>query len=255
MTFSPSSRPVAVVTGSARGIGAAIARRLAGEGHAVGVLDLTAESGESTVAAITESGGTALALGADVANSEQVSAAFDRIAAELGPPLVLVNNAGVTRDNLLFKLSEEDWDTVMNVHLRGAFLASREAQKHMIQARWGRIINISSQSAVGNRGQANYAAAKAGLQGFTKTLALELGKFGVTANSVAPGFIATEMTDATATRLGFTVEDYRAKVAEGIPVGRVGHPDDIAAAVSFFASEASSFVSGQVLYVAGGPVS
>jgi 3-oxoacyl-[acyl-carrier protein] reductase len=143
----------------------------------------------------------------------------------------------------------------MNVHLRGAFLMTRATQKYMVSAKWGRIINLSSTSAVGNRGQANYSAAKAGMQGLTKTLAIELGKFGITVNSVAPGFIATDMTAATAARLGFDFEDYKAAAAQGIPVQRVGHPDDIANAISFFAGEAASFVSGQVLYVAGGPIS
>jgi 3-oxoacyl-[acyl-carrier protein] reductase len=168
---------------------------------------------------------------------------------------VLVNNAGITRDNLLFKMSAADWDSVTNVHLRGAFLMSRAAQPHMTEAKWGRIVNLSSISALGNRGQANYAAAKAGLQGFTKTLAIELGRFGVTVNAIAPGFVATEMTAATAQRLGMSFEDFKTETAKQIPVGRVGEPDDIANAVSFFVSEASGFVSGQVLYVAGGPTS
>ena len=129
-----------------------------------------------------------------------MQAAVDRIAAELGPPVVLVNNAGVTRDNLLFKMSDADWDLVMHVHLRGSFLMTRAVQKHMVEAGWGRVVNLSSTSALGNRGQANYATAKAGLQGFTKTLAIELGKFGVTANAIAPGFIVTDMTKATAAR-------------------------------------------------------
>jgi 3-oxoacyl-[acyl-carrier protein] reductase len=176
-----------------------------------------------------------------------------RVADELGPPTVLVNNAGITRDNLLFKMTEDDWDSVLAVHLRGAFLMSRATQSYMTSAGWGRIVNLSSTSALGNRGQANYAAAKAGMQGFTKTLALELGKFGVTANAIAPGFIVTDMTAATAERLGVSFEDFQAARAAETPVPRVGTPDDIAHAVSFFVSEGASFVSGQVLYVAGGP--
>src|SRR6185503_586364 len=136
------------------------------------------------------------------ADATAVRAAVDRVATELGPPAVLVNNAGVIRDNLLFKMSDEDWDTVLAVHLRGAFLMSRAVQGYMTEARWGRIVNLSSTSALGNRGQANYAAAKAGMQGFTKTLAIELGPFGVTVNAVAPGFIVTDMTAATAARIG-----------------------------------------------------
>jgi 3-oxoacyl-[acyl-carrier protein] reductase len=175
------------------------------------------------------------------------------VAAVLGPPVVLVNNAGVTRDNLLFKMTDADWDLVMHVHLRGSFLMTRAAQKHMIEAKWGRIVNLSSTSALGNRGQANYAAAKAGLQGFTKTLAIELGKFGVTANSIAPGFIQTEMTKATAERIGEDWESYVQKRAAAIPVARAGVPEDIAHTVSFLVSEGAGFVSGQVIYVAGGP--
>jgi 3-oxoacyl-[acyl-carrier protein] reductase len=177
----------------------------------------------------------------------------DRVTAELGAPTVLVNNAGVLRDNMLFKMSVSDWDTVMNVHLRGSFLMSRAVQKHMIDAKWGRIVNLSSTSALGNRGQANYSAAKAGLQGFTKTLAIELGKFGVTANAIAPGFIETDMTRATAERMGATFDQFRDALVSTIPVARSGKPDDIAHAVSFFVSEGAGFVSGQVLYVAGGP--
>ncbi len=168
---------------------------------------------------------------------------------------MLVNNAGVIRDNLLFKMTDADWDTVMNVHLRGAFLMSRATQKHMTDAGWGRIVNLSSSSALGNRGQANYSAAKAGLQGFTKTLAIELGPFGVTVNAVAPGFIVTEMTAATAARMGVPFEDFQKMAVERIPVRRVGQPEDVAATISFLVSEDASFVSGQVIYVAGGPLS
>lgn len=166
---------------------------------------------------------------------------------------MLVNNAGIIRDNMLFKMTTDDWDAVMNVHLRGSFLMTRAVQKYMVEAGFGRIVNLSSTSALGNRGQANYSAAKAGLQGFTKTLAFELGKFGVTANAIAPGFIETEMTAATAARVGVPFEDFKAGAAEQIPVARTGVPDDIAHAVSFFVSEGAGFVSGQVLYVAGGP--
>ena len=244
---------VAIVTGAARGIGAATALRLAQDGFAVAVLDLEEAAGKATVDAIEAEGGRALAVGADVSDADLVQAAVDRVAAELGAPTVLVNNAGVTRDNLLFRMTEADWDTVMNVHLRGAFLMTRAAQKYMIDTKWGRIVNLSSISALGNRGQANYSAAKAGLQGFTKTLAIELGKFGVTANAIAPGFIQTEMTKATAERLGVSFEDFIAFNAKEIPVGRVGQPEDIAHLVSFFASEGAGFVSGQVVYAAGGP--
>jgi 3-oxoacyl-[acyl-carrier protein] reductase len=244
---------VAIVTGAARGIGAATARRLAADGAAVAVLDLDEPSCAGTVEQITGAGGRAIGVGVDVADAGQVAAAVERVAAELGPPAILVNNAGVTRDNLLYKMTDEDWDTVLGVHLRGAFLMSRAVQKHMVDQRWGRIVNLSSVSALGNRGQANYAAAKAGMQGFTKTLAIELGPFGVTVNAVAPGFIVTDMTAATAARLGMDFEQFQQAAAAEIPVRRVGQPEDVANTIAFLASEDASFVSGQVIYVAGGP--
>ena len=251
--MNSSNSRVAIVTGAARGIGAAVSRRLSSDGLAVAVLDLDEASCAGTVDEINAEGGRAVAVGADVADAAAVETAVVRVADALGPPTVLVNNAGITRDNLLFKMTEDDWDSVLGVHLRGAFLMSRAAQAHMTQAGWGRIVNLSSTSALGNRGQANYAAAKAGMQGLTRTLALELGKFGVTVNAVAPGFIVTEMTKVTAERLGVSFEDFQEARARETPVPRVGQPDDIAHAVSFFVSEGASFVSGQVLYVAGGP--
>ncbi len=245
---------IAIVTGSARGIGAATARRLATDGMAVAILDLDEDACARTVKEIADAGGRALAVGADVSKSDQVAQAVERVAAELGGPTVLVNNAGVIRDNLLFKMTEDDWDTVLGVHLRGAFLMARAVQKHMVDQRWGRIVNLSSSSALGNRGQVNYSAAKAGMQGFTKTLAIELGPFGVTANAVAPGFIATDMTAATAARMGLSFEDFQQAAAERIPVRRVGQGDDVAHTISFLVGEGAGFVSGQVIYVAGGPL-
>ena len=245
---------IAIVTGAARGIGAGTAIRLASDGMAVAVLDLNEADCQATVKEIENAGGTALAVGADVTKTDQVQAAVDRVAAELGEPTVLVNNAGIIRDNLLFKMTDEDWDAVINVHLRGAFLMTRAVQKYMTEHKWGRIVNLSSSSALGNRGQVNYSAAKAGLQGFTKTLAKELGKFGVTANSVAPGFIVTDMTAATAARIGMSFEDFQKAAATQIPVARVGRPADVANVISFLVSEGAGFVSGQVIYVAGGPL-
>ncbi len=238
---------VALVTGGAQGIGAAVAARLAAGGARVAVLDLDQAAAQASA---DRFGG--LGIGADVSQADQVEAAVGQVVGELGGLHILVNNAGVLRDNLLFKMSESDWDTVMTVHLKGSFLCSREAQKHMVQAHYGRIVCMSSTSALGNRGQANYATAKAGLQGFTKTLAIELGPFGVTVNAIAPGFIETAMTKATAERIGTTIEEMREKVAASVPVRRAGVPDDIANVAAFFAAEESGYVTGQVIYVDGG---
>ena len=250
--MSSTSR-VAIVTGAARGIGASIAERLADDGHAIAVIDLDEAACAATVERIAAVGGRAIAVGANVAAEQAVAVAVERVTAELGAPTNLINNAGVIRDNLLFKMTTDDWDTVMNVHLRGSFLMARAVQAHMTAAGWGRIVNLSSTSALGNRGQANYAAAKAGMQGFTKTLAIELGRFGVTVNAIAPGFIETDMIAQTAERMGVTLEEFLVGAAKQIPVARTGVPADIAHAASFFVSEGASYTSGQVLYVAGGP--
>jgi 3-oxoacyl-[acyl-carrier protein] reductase len=220
---------------------------------AVAVLDLDEKACGPVVDQIQAAGGRALAIGANVADEAEVGVAVDRIAEEFGAPTVLVNNAGIIRDNMLHKMSVDDWDAVMNVHLRGAFLMSRALQPYMREAEWGRIVNLSSTSALGNRGQANYSAAKAGMQGLTKTLAIELGRFNVTANAIAPGFIQTDMTAATAERIGLAFDEFVTMAAQQIPVGRVGQPEDIAHTVSFLVSEGAGFVSGQVIYVAGGP--
>lgn len=247
------SARVALVTGGARGIGAASAKRLAEDGFAVGIIDLDAGSCGEVVESIRASGGTAMAFGADVSDEDAVVATVASCAEHLGPPVVLVNNAGIVRDNPLFKMSATEWDSVIAVHLRGAYLMSRETQAYMTKARWGRIINMSSISALGNKGQANYAAAKAGLQGFTRTLAIELGKFGITSNCIAPGYIETNMLVDTAGRMGITYQELEAIFLNDVSVGRMGQPEDIAAAVSFFARDEASFVTGQTLYVTGGP--
>ncbi|MEU1431243.1 3-oxoacyl-ACP reductase FabG [Nocardia sp. NPDC005746] len=243
---------VAVVTGAARGIGAGTAARLAADGFAVAIVDLDEAACKDAVDAIAAAGGTAIAVGCNVTDEAQVAAAFERIAAELGSVDVLVNNAGVLRDNLLFKMSVDDWDLVMSVHLKGAFLCTREAQKYMVRQKSGKIVNTSSVSALGARGQANYSAAKMGIQGLTRTLAMELGPFGINVNAVAPGFIVTEMTDATAARVGVSPEEFRAEAAKITPLRRVGEPADIANVVSFLVSDDASFVTGQTIYVDGG---
>jgi 3-oxoacyl-[acyl-carrier protein] reductase len=243
---------VAIVTGAAQGIGAAIAKRLAGEGALVGAVDLTAQRAQGTAEEIAKDGGGALAVGADVSKTADVQAAVAAVVAQYGQVDILVNNAGITRDNLLFKMTDEDWDSVIAVNLRSAFLMSRECQKHFVAQRYGKIVSLSSRSALGNRGQANYAASKAGIMGLTSTLAIELGPFGVNVNAVAPGYIATAMTDATAKRVGFEPEQFREAAAKQTPVGRVGLPQDIAAAVAFLAADESSFISGQTIQVNGG---
>ncbi len=244
---------VAIVTGAGGGIGAATAMRLAHRGHAVAVMDSNYDAAETSAQAISDLGLSARALRVDVTDPDSVAAGVDEVAQTLGPPTILVNNAGIIRDNSLRNMSLEDWTSVLNVHLTGAYLLSKSCQSHMVAEGFGRIVNLSSTSATGNRGQANYSAAKAGLQGFTKTLALELGKFGITVNAVAPGFIETEMTKATALRIGMDYSELVAVAASNTAVKRTGTPEDTAHAIDFFCSEESSFVTGQVLYVAGTP--
>jgi 3-oxoacyl-[acyl-carrier protein] reductase len=244
---------VALITGAARGIGAATARRLAGEGAQVALADLDEQGCRQVAAEIAESGSEALPLVCDVSDAGAVRQMVDTAAAHFGRLDILVNNAGIVRDNLIHKMTEDDFDRVLGVHLRGAFLCSQAAQKYMVPAQYGRIISLSSTSALGNRGQANYSAAKAGLQGLTRTLAIELGRFGITVNAVAPGFIDTDMTRATAARMGITPEAFQAGASELIALHRVGQPSEVASVIAFLASEDASYVSGQVIYVAGGP--
>ncbi|MGG1632689.1 3-oxoacyl-ACP reductase FabG [Rossellomorea sp. NRS-1567] len=242
---------VALVTGGSRGIGRAIAKLFAEEGAKVAVIDVNEEALLEVSEELREY--EIYTKVANVVESEEVEDAIKEVYETFGSVDIVVNNAGVIRDNLLFKMTDTDWQTVMDVHLKGSFNVAKAAQGYMVKKRYGRMINISSTSALGNRGQANYATAKAGLQGLTKTLAIELGPLGITTNAVAPGFIETEMTRETAKRIGITFEQLVEASLQGIPVGRSGQPEDIANAVAFFADESSSFVNGQILYVAGGP--
>jgi 3-oxoacyl-[acyl-carrier protein] reductase len=215
--------------------------------------DIDPEGCKQVATQIEQAGSQALAVACNVADRANVEAAFQQAVERFGRLDILVNNAGVLRDNLLFKMSDDDWETVMNVHLKGAFLCSRAAQAYMVQQKYGRIISLSSTSALGNRGQANYSTAKAGLQGLTRTLAIELGPFGITANAVAPGFIDTEMTRSTARRQGLDPDQVIEMASKSIPVRRVGQPRDVANVINFLASEEAGFVSGQIIYIAGGP--
>ena len=244
---------VAFVTGAGQGIGAATAMRLAEEGAKIVLADINTEACQQIAQDLEKLGSQSLVVQCNVADKTMVEAAVAQAAEHFGQIDILVNNAGVTRDNLLFKMTDDEWDTVINVHLKGAFLCSRAVQTHMVKQKYGRIISLSSTSALGNRGQVNYSTAKAGLQGLTRTLAIELGPFGITANAVAPGFIDTEMTRNTAKRMGFDPQERIDAASKTIPVRRVGLPRDVANVICFLASEESSFVSGQIIYVAGGP--
>ncbi|WP_244624423.1 SDR family NAD(P)-dependent oxidoreductase [Sphingomonas sp. So64.6b] len=241
----------AIVTGAAHGIGHGIARRLVEDGYAVGIVDIDPDACHAAVEQLCPIGKVAAAA-ADIANPDAVADAVARVASDLGAPTILVNNAGFARDVSFADMSIDDWDAVQNVHLRGSFLMAKAVLPYMMAARWGRVVNISSISAQGHAGRANYCAAKAGMHGFIKSLAVELGPFGITANVVAPGLIVTAMTDATAARRGLSLEDHLADAVTRIPVRRAGSPADIAHAVSYFVSEAAGFVSGQVLTVSGG---
>lgn len=245
--------PVAVVTGGAHGIGAAIAARLARDGHAVAVLDLNESGAVETAAAITAAGGRALGLRCDIADEAAVMAATGQVVAELGAPTVLVNNAGVGPPAPITEMTAEQWDHMLGINLRGHFLVTRAVVGHLVAAGWGRIVNISSISALGDDGRSHYSSAKAGLLGFTKSLALELGRHGVTANAIAPGFIVSDMTAASARRVGRTFEEHQRAAAGSIPVGRVGYPEDIAHTASYLISPDAGFVTGQVIHVSGGP--
>jgi 3-oxoacyl-[acyl-carrier protein] reductase len=249
-----TKKRIAIVTGAAQGIGAGIAKRLANDGFTIVVLDLKEENCFNTVDSIIKNGGHAISVGANVANEIEVKSAMEKIVATVGEPDVVVNNAGFARDVNIDLMDTKDWDDVINVHLRGSFLMVRASLPYMKKSSWGRIVNISSISATGHSERANYCAAKAGMHGFIKSLAVELGPFGITANVVAPGLIVTAMTDATAKRNGLTLENHLERAIKNIPVNRSGRAADIAHAVAFFVSEEASFVTGQILYVAGMPV-
>jgi 3-oxoacyl-[acyl-carrier protein] reductase len=238
----------ALITGGAKGIGAATARRLASEGATVVVADFDESTAEATA---QEIGGHAVRC--DVTSRDDVEAAVAAAVEHGGTLDILVTCAGIIRDNMLFKMSDEDWDAVIDTHLKGTFFAARAAQAHMTQQKSGKMVLISSVSALGNRGQTNYSTAKAGLQGMTKTFAIELGPFNVNVNCVAPGFIATDMTRQTAERMGVPFDDFTKMAAEQIPLRRVGEPEDVAGTIAYLCSDDAGYVSGQVIYVAGGP--
>jgi 3-oxoacyl-[acyl-carrier protein] reductase len=239
---------VALVTGGGRGIGAATAQVMARQGAKVVVSDL--DEGPAGEVARPLGG---LAIACDVSKRESVEAMVERAVNEMGRLDILVTCAGIIRDNLLYKMTDEDWDAVIDTHLKGTFLCAQAAQKHMVPQKYGKMVFLSSTSALGNRGQANYSAAKAGLQGMARTLAIELGPFNINVNSVAPGFVETRMTRATAERMGIDYETFKMGAASQIPLQRVGQPEDIANVIAFLCSDESGFVSGQTVYVRGGP--
>jgi 3-oxoacyl-[acyl-carrier protein] reductase len=239
---------VALVTGAGRGIGAATAQLFAKEGARVAVSDLDEGPAKEIAGPID-----GLAIACDVSNRSQVERMVERTVKEFGRLDILVTCAGIIRDNLLFKMTDDDWDAVIDTHLKGTFLCARAVQKQMVEQKYGKMVFLSSTSALGNRGQANYSAAKAGLQGMARTLAIELGGFNVNVNTVAPGFVETRMTRATAERMGMDYEAFKLGAASQIPLRRVGQPEDIANVIAFLCSDESSFVSGQTIYVRGGP--
>jgi 3-oxoacyl-[acyl-carrier protein] reductase len=238
---------VAIVTGSARGLGAATVRRLAEEGAKVVVTDILREQAEATTKNLRAAGLTAHCVVTDITKSAEVQRLVDDTVATFGGVHILVNNAGFPRDKYLVKMTEEDWDLVMDVMLKGAFLATRAVMPKMIEQGWGRVVNISSRAHLGNPTQANYSAAKAGLIGMAKALSLEEGRYGITVNCIAPGFMETEMVQALA-----TYETIKERALQMQPVKRAGRPDDVADAVAFLASERAGFISGEVVHVSGG---
>jgi 3-oxoacyl-[acyl-carrier protein] reductase len=244
---------VAVITGAGRGIGAATARRLASEGAIVVVADMDQAPAQEVVSEIEATGGKGLAVACDVTQRSAVEAMFDQAIEKYGQVDILVACAGIIRDNLVHKMADDDWDAVINTHLKGTFLCAQTAQKHMTPRKYGKMVFLSSTSALGNRGQTNYSTAKAGLQGMARTLAIELGRFNINVNAVAPGFVDTRMTRQTSERMGVDYDQFLQGAAAMIPLQRVGQPEDLAAVIAFLVSDDASYVSGQVLYVRGGP--
>jgi 3-oxoacyl-[acyl-carrier protein] reductase len=243
----------ALVTGGGRGIGAATATRFAADGAKVVISDLDLEPAHSVAAQIRSQGAAALAVACDVTDRSSVEALVDRAVKEYASLDILVTCAGILRDNLIHKMTDNDWDLVVDTHLKGTFLCAQAAQRVMVPARRGKMVFLSSNSALGNRGQVNYSAAKAGIQGMARTLAIELGPFNINVNAVAPGFIETRMTQAVAERTGIDYADLKKAAAERIPLRRIGRPDDIAGIISFLCSDDASFVTGQTIYATGGP--
>ena len=239
---------VALITGGGRGIGAATAQLLASQGAKVAVSDLDEGPAKEVAGPI---GG--LAIACDVTKRDSVESMVERTVKELGRLDILVTCAGIIRDNLLYKMSDDDWDAVIDTHLKGTFLSTRAAQRYMVEQKYGKMVLLSSTSALGNRGQTNYSAAKAGLQGMARTLAIELGPFNINVNTVAPGFVETRMTRATAERMGIDYETFKLGAASQTPLRRIGQPEDIANVIAFLCSDESGFVSGQTVYVRGGP--
>lgn len=236
----------AMVTGGARGIGKAIAERLAKKGANLALADISLESADETAKEIAAYGVRTIAVRLDVSKSSEVTKAFEDVLKEFGRLDILINNAGITKDSLILRMKEEDWDSVIDINLKGVFLCTKEAIKAMIKQRYGRIINIASVVAfMGNPGQANYSASKAGIIGFTKTAAKEYANRGVTVNAVAPGFIATAMTDALN-------DNIKQEMLKSIPIGKFGSVDDVANAVVFLASADNGYITGQVIHVNGG---
>ena len=244
---------VALVTGAGRGIGAATARRLAGDGAAVVVSDLDITPAQEVVDEIEAAGGRGMAIACDVTERPSVEAMFEESVSRFGSVDILVACAGILRDNLVHKMTDNDWDSVIDTHLKGTFLAAQAAQRKMVEQKRGKMVFISSTSALGNRGQTNYSAAKAGLQGMARTLAIELGRFNINVNTVAPGYVDTRMFRSVADRLGVDHQTLEAELAADVPLGRIGTPEDVAAVITFLASDDARYVSGQTIYVRGGP--